>query len=451
MRKNKLYLFLSFSLIILIFSVAATCTLCGTNTGQSSSSSAQGETTTSGVGSDQSTSSTVASGGSTTNTQGGSSTTQGGGTTTTTSSSGKSAPTISLSIYEGPAYSAADNVCYYRISATVTGNPVPSVSFSRDDSDGAWGSKKVQINLHSGESYTLTATATNSEGSATATINLTYGCSEGSSGSSSTAENSAPDISEIAISNSNPVTNTTYNLSVDANDPDGDTLTYSWSVTAGTLTSSTTNPTSWKTPGSAGNYTISLAVTDNQGHNVSKTKTITVVSAPPVAIDLTKVAAEGGYVEKEGRINAGGCLYAGDTDANKSVYGFISFDISSLAGATIQSANTVFSLSQQWGNPSAVFGSLALNDYYWGTRAIQLSDAGASGNLMQTFALTASTFSCSNAALKTALQNAINSGRPRFQLRIHFTGFVTDSDSQWDGWEYQQSNVKLSVTYTPGA
>ena len=64
---------------------------------------------------------------------------------------------------------------------------------------------------------------------------------------------------------------------------------------------------------------------------------------------------------------------------------------------------------------------------------------------------TVSTFSYSNAALKTALQNAINAGKPRFQLRIHFTGSVTDSDSQWDGWEYQQSNVKLSVTYIPGA
>jgi len=91
----------------------------------------------------------------------------------------KEAPTISLSIYEGPTYSSADNVCYYRIKATVTGSPTPTVEFSKDDSHGAWGSKKAQVNLNDPiGTYTLTATATNSEGSDTDSIELRWGCNQ---------------------------------------------------------------------------------------------------------------------------------------------------------------------------------------------------------------------------------------------------------------------------------
>ncbi len=85
----------------------------------------------------------------------------------------KEAPTISLAIYEGPTLDGS--ICYYRVQATVTGSP--TVSFSKDDSGGAWGSKKVQININNpGDTYTLTATASNSEGSDTDSIALSWGC-----------------------------------------------------------------------------------------------------------------------------------------------------------------------------------------------------------------------------------------------------------------------------------
>jgi len=90
-----------------------------------------------------------------------------------------SEPTIDLEIYEGPIYSEADWVCYYRIKAIVTGNPNPEVEFSRDDSGGSWGTTKCQINLHDpSETYNLTATATNPEGTASDSIELSWGCEE---------------------------------------------------------------------------------------------------------------------------------------------------------------------------------------------------------------------------------------------------------------------------------
>jgi len=88
------------------------------------------------------------------------------------------APTIKLEIVEGPAYSqAGDNVCYYRVKARVTGSPSPTISFNKDDSNGAWGKNIAQVNLYkSGESFTLEATATNSQTTAKDSIKLSYTC-----------------------------------------------------------------------------------------------------------------------------------------------------------------------------------------------------------------------------------------------------------------------------------
>jgi hypothetical protein len=87
----------------------------------------------------------------------------------------KTAPTIDLEIYLDA--TPTDGICYYRVQANVTGNPSPSVSWNKDDSGGAWGSRKAQVNLHDpSETFTLVGTATNSEGTATASIILSWGC-----------------------------------------------------------------------------------------------------------------------------------------------------------------------------------------------------------------------------------------------------------------------------------
>lgn len=88
------------------------------------------------------------------------------------------APTVRLEIVEGPTFSqAGDNVCYYRVKAHITGNPYPAISFNKDDSKGAWGKNIAQVNLYkSGESFTLEATVTNSQGTASDSIILSHTC-----------------------------------------------------------------------------------------------------------------------------------------------------------------------------------------------------------------------------------------------------------------------------------
>jgi len=93
------------------------------------------------------------------------------------------APEISIFIQEGPLYSAEDDICYYRIGSEVYGSPFPKVAWSKDDSDNAFGDYVAQVNLRRGETYTIVATASNSEGTATSSLTLSWGCDgEGSQG-----------------------------------------------------------------------------------------------------------------------------------------------------------------------------------------------------------------------------------------------------------------------------
>ena len=96
-----------------------------------------------------------------------------GETETTVEEISKSLPTLKLVVYEGPVIVNSD-MCYYRVEAKVTGNPAPIIKFSKDDSNGAWGKNKAQVNLKNGESYDLIVTAVNSAGKVVEHIELTW-------------------------------------------------------------------------------------------------------------------------------------------------------------------------------------------------------------------------------------------------------------------------------------
>jgi len=95
-------------------------------------------------------------------------------TETTTENISKNLPTLKIIVYEGPVIVQDSDMCYYRVEAIVTGNPAPIIKFSKDDSNGAWGKNKAQVNLKNGESYTLVVTAVNSVGAVTKHIDLTW-------------------------------------------------------------------------------------------------------------------------------------------------------------------------------------------------------------------------------------------------------------------------------------
>ncbi len=349
----------------------------------------------------------------------------------------KSLPTISLRIYEGPLYSKADDICFYRIIADVSGEPFPEITFSKDDSLGSLGPGKVQINISRDSGpYTLSATVKNSEGTASDSITMMWDC------------NRSPDINGIHLSTDTLYVGEQYEISAEVVDLDGDDLIYSWSITAGSLEEASLNPVKWNTPNDPGDYTISVSVTDGAG-NTSETSIVVYVGTialdqEPISLNLPRKENEGGYIEFGGGTFIGGDIYSGDSDSNKPCSGFISFDISSLAGKTVDSASLTLTSSSVSGDPLAFFESLWINVVDWGAEPINQNDFNLSGIPIASYDTPNITSNLSK--LTEELQKAINAGKSRFQIRIHFSGPLTDYDNSNDGWKYTQGNINMSVT-----
>lgn len=193
-------------------------------------------------------------------------------------------PVIQLKIYEGPIYSEADDVCYYRIEATVTGSPIPEITWSKDDSKNAFGDYKAQVNLtRKNPSYTLIATATNSVDTVTESIDLSWGCggevgNDNNNDKNNSSENANPQILSINLSENIIYAGEVYAVTAKAADPDGDSLSYEWSTTDGKIANDNVNPMIWTAPDTAGSYTIYVIVKDGNGGQATGEKTVTVLS-----------------------------------------------------------------------------------------------------------------------------------------------------------------------------
>lgn len=89
--------------------------------------------------------------------------------------------------------------------------------------------------------------------------------------------NGPPSITEIEVQPSVPTPGIQATLTADVTDPDGDSLSYQWSGTAGSFQgeSATENPATWMTPSENGTYEITCTVDDGT-ESVSETITVDV-------------------------------------------------------------------------------------------------------------------------------------------------------------------------------
>jgi hypothetical protein len=83
-----------------------------------------------------------------------------------------------------------------------------------------------------------------------------------------------------------------------ANDADGDTITYQWSADGGTITGEGSTIT-WTAPATSDNYTIEVTVSDGQGGTVAQSITIAAIDKPNHPPVVTALTIDGAPPAKE--------------------------------------------------------------------------------------------------------------------------------------------------------
>jgi len=262
--------------------------------------------------------------------------------------------------------------------------------------------------------------------------------------------NEPPTISEIVFFDcANPhdgplLSGSEYDVSVNASDPDGDSLSYSWAVSGGSIAEPDKSQTAIIAPNATGTYNISVIVDDGRGGLAEESLDFTVMAA----ITLTEAPGIcGGYIIKDTDAYPSSSAMVGDYINNKPIRGFLSFDISGLAGIEIISASLVFNEYQEHNNPSDFIEAVWVISVNWGTGNIKPAHYDLQGTLIGEHSIP--TFTCSNQKLVDELNQAIGDGRPSFQVMLRHKGYMSNNNNLPDTLKYGGSfPVKLNVYYT---
>ncbi len=383
----------------------------------------------------------------------------------------REAPTVKLEVYDGPDYSESDDMCYYRVEAIVSGNPEPEVEFKTDDNVNPLGSDKVEVGVDVGDSYTLEVTVTNLAGTATASITLLGECGE------EVAEEEAAAEEEATEEEAEEEEEETAEEEAPAEEEEGEAPTIALEIYEGptpadgicfyrvkaTVTGSPSPTVEWSkddsdsawgtrkaqvnlnSPGET--YTLTATATNPEGTDTASITLSWGCPQPVTETDVPVVLTEGGYIVWGETVKyPHDSIFAGDSNTDRLCRGYMSFDITGLAGVTITEASLSMSPEQVWGDPTFL-GSLWIDTVDWGSDPLVMADFNITPyTAIQSF--NNSTITCTHTNLKTKLQEAINDGKSRFRIRIRYTTSATDSDHQWDGWDYLINEVVLHVAYT---
>ena len=287
----------------------------------------------------------------------------------------REAPTLKMEIYDGPDYSESDNMVYYRVEAVVTGIPDPDIEFNTDDNVSSLGSGRVEVGVKVGDSYTLTATATNLAGTATVSIALA-----GEYGEETAAEEETEEVAqaEEATAGEEEV--------VQAEEPEEET-----------------------------EEVVQPEEPEPEAEPEPDPK-----PEPEPEVDETSIAANpdiSGRVYASGHVSPGSPVFMGDTTSDIQEKGYLSFDISGLHGKTVQDAEINFTSIESWGNPESFASSIIVKVYNY--VRLDASDFAVGGEYLASIPISATSYTISGNTLKNELQDVLdNEVRDYFQLKL---------------------------------
>jgi hypothetical protein len=176
---------------------------------------------------------------------------------------------------------------------------------------------------------------------------------------------------------------------------------------------------------------------------VQNPATATNTLPPAVAqVILNGVASESGTLY-EPAAGVPSTILAGDTVSNAIARGYMSFDISTLSGKTIQSASLALGSCSTMQDPfTGSLGGIWVGEVQYALPLDQ-SDYNIAGTGIVLLNSIPGAID-----VKSYLQTRATEGKARFQIRIHPSG-PTDNDGAADYMSCSANSVTLTITYQP--
>jgi hypothetical protein len=191
--------------------------------------------------------------------------------------------------------------------------------------------------------------------------------------------------------------------------------------------------------------TIYTLTATNVVGTVTATAQVTVASKPINTIELFSLAEEDGYVTHGGYIGQGAIV--GYTAAGNGVQGFLSFDISGVPkGVIIKSVSIDLDAGavQVHGDPFLRMGQLHINKYTYGKLRANSYFIGPTTSAICNFSSWPS--NCRSSSLTiSALQEQLDAGNNRFQVRMNFSKIWPSSEDNY--LDFSQAKPKLVIEY----
>jgi len=357
------------------------------------------------------------------------------------STGGNQPPTVS-NIALDPVVSEVSKNATVKLTASVTdpdGDPIEYMWAATGGSfDSVEGSKAVWRSPEMTGSFGVTLTVTDGKGG-TATAQQTF----------TVIENDAPVIRGLTADPTAVASGGRLTVSGSAEDPDGDSLAYSWEADGGTITG-VGNSVTWVapdvSPGEKTDYVITLIVDDGRGGYDVDSVDVSVAIGYSSKV-FGPVTSETGTVIEDGGDDTS-FTRAGDTADNEAMRAFFSFDLYELRNTDVSEATLTIVHQQTVGDPFYMPTGLRGIHVY----VVRWEDAGELPEfytepleeLTESGLFESPTTFDVTKFVERIGQTISKSDKLQFMITFQRE---TNNDSKADFMEWNQAN--LSVTYAP--
>jgi hypothetical protein len=162
---------------------------------------------------------------------------------------------------------------------------------------------------------------------------------------------------------------------------------------------------------------------------------------PALTVELFPIAADSGHVRQDGEV--GQDIMVGATSWLVTIQAFLSFDISMIPkDAVIKSVTLDLTAGNVFGSPFDTMGQLYICNQHYSSLSSNDFVAGPATTVMYSTSQMP-TSPVSSSAMVAAVQNQVDIGSGRFQIRLQFgkAPFQSSFPQQWsEAWKTNPAN-----------